>query len=389
MLVKPKRILVLTYFYYPDISACSFRMTALVDKLVRLYPDVLIDVLTTEPSRYASFKPMIDDVYESPNLCVHRVKVPMHNNGMRGEFISSVVFYRKALKFVKDKEYDVVVTTTAKLGTGVLGTFISRLKGAKSFIDIRDLFVCNVRDMFNPRLAKILTPPLKFAERYTLKHADIINVVSSGFKHFIPANIAESKIREYTNGIDAFIYSQQVKNENRLLKILYTGNVGRAQSLEKIIPKLATLLKGKAEFFIVGDGRKNAELFRLLDKYKIDNVTIHPPVPRCELNNYFAQADILFLHLDNCECLSHVIPSKLYEYAFTGLPIIAGANGFTRQFIEEKIDNAVVFEPNNHNDCVKQLAKLKLERVSRNAFINEFSRDKIMNKMANEIVGMI
>ena len=48
------RILFLSYYFRPDLSAGSFRSSALVQELVS-QPNSEVDVFTTKPNRYASF----------------------------------------------------------------------------------------------------------------------------------------------------------------------------------------------------------------------------------------------------------------------------------------------------------------------------------------------
>jgi len=50
------KILVLSFYFRPDLSAGSFRTTAVVDALKQKMPaDGQVDVLTTLPNRYSSF----------------------------------------------------------------------------------------------------------------------------------------------------------------------------------------------------------------------------------------------------------------------------------------------------------------------------------------------
>ena len=50
------RILVMSFYYHPDLSAGSFRTTAFVKALSRQLPEgSSIDVVTTLPNRYQTF----------------------------------------------------------------------------------------------------------------------------------------------------------------------------------------------------------------------------------------------------------------------------------------------------------------------------------------------
>ena len=51
------KILVLSFYFPPDLSAGSYRMSGLVDELLSTSKDIEIDVFTTTPNRYKSYKP--------------------------------------------------------------------------------------------------------------------------------------------------------------------------------------------------------------------------------------------------------------------------------------------------------------------------------------------
>ena len=51
-----KKLLILSLYFEPDLCAGSFRNSALVREVLKVFPDdTQIDVVTTMPSRYASY----------------------------------------------------------------------------------------------------------------------------------------------------------------------------------------------------------------------------------------------------------------------------------------------------------------------------------------------
>lgn len=386
------RILVLSYYFAPDLSACAFRSSALVEQLAKLYPDVQVDVITTYPSRYSSYKPKNEGAFHLPNVTITRISVPNLNTGFKGELVSVSYYYRKVLRLVRGEKYDVVYGTSAKLATAALARLVAKRMSAKAYLDIRDLFVDNIQDMFNPTVARILKPLFNRLEHYALNDVDKLNVVSAGFNSHVDRYVKPEQLTHYTNGVDDMFKlvnkHTDLESKKTPLKVLYAGNVGRAQSLEKIVPKLAKRLGSQVEITIIGDGRKNNRLIAKLQQLAISNVTIHPPVPREELMDFYQSADILFLHLDSCDCLTKVIPSKLFEYAATGLPMLCGVSGFTKEFIEQNIENAAVFMPNDVNDCILKMTSLSLDLHPRRLFCTDFARSSIMSAMAREIIDL-
>ena len=66
------KILILSYFFKPDLSAGSFRTTSLIDEIQRKHPDKHVDVITTVPNRYQAFKDK--SLYEEhiDNISIYR-----------------------------------------------------------------------------------------------------------------------------------------------------------------------------------------------------------------------------------------------------------------------------------------------------------------------------
>ena len=76
---------------------------------------------------------------------------------------------------------------------------------------------------------------------------------------------------------------------------------------------------------------------------QVDNVEICDPVNRDSLLIEYSNTDILFLCLNDKAAFLKVLPSKLFEYAATGKPILAGVSGYAAKFIDENIVGCEVF----------------------------------------------
>ena len=126
------KLLLLTFYYPPDLSAGSFRAAALTDALLRA--GAKVDVLTTRPHRYASYReaaePQAADLETSAALRITRLPVGFHRSGLMDQSLVFSGFAARALRAVRGKRYDVVVATTSRLFTGFLGGLIARRTAA-------------------------------------------------------------------------------------------------------------------------------------------------------------------------------------------------------------------------------------------------------------------
>ena len=224
-------------------------------------------------------------------------------------------------------------------------------------------------------------------------NANCVNVVSKGFpKYFEEKGIDTSKWLFYPNGIDDIFLHENISKINLYnpeITILYVGNIGHAQGLDKIVPQVAKKIGRNYRFIIIGDGSAREKLITSIEQNNIKNVTIIDPVDRQELLKFYRQSDILFLHLDDIPAFKRVLPSKLFEYAAMGKPIVAGIEGYSTEFTREHIPYSLIFKPGQVDQCVKCIIKstsIVIEKSDINYFINNFSRYKIMKSYAADLL---
>lgn len=383
------KLLVLSFYYAPDLCAGSFRTAALIEQL-KEQPNIEIEVITTMPNRYASFEAGAQKFEKSGNLTIRRIALPPHKSGMLDQIKSFASFYKQANKLINGKNYDLVFATSSRLFTAFLGARIAKLVKAPLYLDIRDIFVDTLKDVLNSKVAFLLKPILTLVENYTFSTAQHINLVSKGFESYFVDRFKNANYSWFTNGIDKEFLHTEAQAQSELsgsaaLTVLYAGNIGEGQGLNTIIPDLARLAGVRYQFKVIGDGGRKVSLVEATQG--ISNISFHPPVSREQLVKEYLNADILFLHLNDYPAFEKVLPSKIFEYAAVGKPILAGVSGYSAEFINMEVENAEVFYPSNHQQAAASLATLKLGQTNRDSFISKYTRTNIMMEMANSIIS--
>ncbi len=383
------KVLVLSFYYEPDLCAGSFRCTALIEQL-KQRDDVQIEVITTLPNRYASFAAQAPEHEFVDGVEIHRVALPSHKSGMFDQIKAFTTFYRKAFKIAKFKEYDVVFATSSRLFTAFLGARIANQKKLPLYLDIRDIFVDTIKDILPAKITWLAKPFFSIIEAYTFGRAQRINLVSQGFADYFTSRYPKAEYRWFTNGIDSEFLAvaptaptQPI--ESAKVTVLYAGNIGEGQGLHTIIPKLAASIGDNAHFRIIGDGGRKAILQQAING--LTNVELVPPVDRLSLISEYQNADILFLHLNDYPAFTKVLPSKIFEYAALGKPILAGVSGFAAQFLVNEVSNVAVFYPSDAQQALTGYKQLQLNTTPRPGFIAKFAREAIMQQMAEDIVS--
>ncbi|MCD6225322.1 MAG: glycosyltransferase family 4 protein [Deltaproteobacteria bacterium] len=385
------KILILTFYYKPDLCAGSFRSSAFINALRPLLKENdSVDVITTMPNRYKTFRREAASVEIDGNINIIRIQLPPHKSGFFDQARAFFTYFVRTLKYIKGRDYDVVFATSSRLFTAFLGAVISRMKSARLYLDIRDIFTDTMKSLLSPPISRAVLPILLLVERFTISTADKVNFVSEGFRGYFENIAPEKEFLFFTNGIDEEFVGISFEKEKSTEKkiITYAGNIGQGQGLEKIIPPIAKMTENENEFRIIGDGGMRSVLEENLKKQGVTNVVMYDPVGREDLIKFYRQSDYLFLHLNDCAAFEKVLPSKIFEYAATGKPIIAGVSGFAGKFIRENVENAAVFKPCDHEDFLSKFKLLNGERQYRNEFVRHNTSAFIMRQMARDFMGV-
>ncbi len=387
------RVLVLTFYYPPDLSACAFRMKAFVPALAaRLPADSTIDVLTTVPNRYHTFNVEVAEEERVGVVRVRRLQVPSHRSGLSDQARSFSVFARKVLSAIRSERYDLVFATSSRLMTAVLGRVVADRLHAPLYLDLRDIFVETMRDVLPSGLSWGVGPPLSLMERFTIRRADRVNLVSEGFADYFHTRYPRRDFSFIPNGIDPEFLAEgwavppPSEGHVQPRTVVYAGNMGEGQGLHTIVPPLAAALEGRARFRLIGDGGRRPALEGALQRAGVSNVELLPPMDRSELLAEYRRADVLFLHLNDYNAFRRVLPSKVFEYAATGRPIWAGVAGHAADFLGTRVPDAEVFSPCSVEAAVRSWDRLTFEVRPRTAFLQEFSREKTAAALAKDVM---
>jgi glycosyltransferase involved in cell wall biosynthesis len=391
------KILIISFYYPPDLSAGSFRSSGFVEALLKkIDRDSYVDVITTLPNRYNSYSIQSKEIEVQKNLYIKRIKLPKHKSGIIDQSIAFLFFARALLVHINYRKYDIVYASSARLMTAALGTYVASSRGIPLYLDIRDLIIDSIKDSMPGIRGSFLKPFFSLIEGWAINRADKVNLVSKGFSSYFYKYYPGQSYSFFTNGIDE-MFTTVASNENdnwkrstnKPITVLYTGNIGEGQGLHWILPDLAKQLEGHVIFKLIGDGGRKPQLEQRLIEVGCSNVELFPPVKRDKLIAEYQKADVLFLHLnDYYKSCKKVLPSKLFEYGAMGKPIWAGVSGYAAEFINAEIENSVVFHPCNVNSALNSFSELKFVTINRSDFIGKFSRTKIMGNMAGDFLNV-
>ena len=389
------RVLFLTYFYPPDLCAGAFRSEALLSAFGRCAKinSLEVDVLTTQPHRYSTYS---SDSAGSESFgfgVIKRFPNVHSSKGRAGDVRNFLKYASNVRHAVKKKKWDLVFATSSRLMTAALGAQCAKKLKAPLYLDIRDVFSDGWRDFVGAGPLSFTAWPMRWYEDSVFKAAKKINVVSPGFCQLLEKRGHAKPLSVFTNGIDDTFLQNNFKKtqQSSAFRIIYAGNIGQGQSLQAILPSVAKKLGSAFEFIIIGDGAEKHGLSNQVQKEHVDNISFLKPVKREQLIEIYKQADALFLHLNKSPIHEAVLPSKIFEYAATQKPIIAGVTGVAKNFLARNVKGVTIFDPCETQQCVEAvLACQRNQReFSREQFCEQFSREKIMDEMVQDILNIV
>lgn len=392
-----KNIVYLSYHFEPDLSAGSFRNSAVAKAFSKkLDGKAIIHLYCTQPNRYKNATEETQPFERIGNLHIHRIVVPQHGNGFLLQMWSFWHFQRKVKKEIKKLELDYVHASSSKLFTAYLAYRIAKLRKINYSIDLRDLFSENLSELIKwPVINQMTSWIVKtFFERPCLSNAHQIIINSEAFRDSIPARYT-GEVHFIPNGIDdEFLnWEQSIELPDHPKIICYAGNMGEGQGLHKIIPQLAEQLGQDYQFILIGDGSAKKKLLNEIKHRHLKNVKCLSPMKRKHVLEYYKNSHYLFLHLNDFKSFEKVLPSKVFEYGGGNIPIIAGVAGYAKKFIDMELrDSVFTFDPCDVDSVSTFLKSNTYQKSSRKEFIRKYTRKNLSllmsDLMANAVLSL-
>lgn len=417
--MKRKKLIFLSYFYPPDQSAGSTRSELLIRELLKDKRSIRVWVLCSYSFKFLKsnrniFKSKISKKISSNRLNILRIWIPYLGDNFFSKSISYTFYFFQVLILSILIRPNIVVATSAKLFTGFLGALISKFTNALFYLDLRDTFVDNYFYLFRFKKRIFFHFILTWVEKFTFTSCNSINLVSLGFKELL-SNIDQLTIKKnisitnFTNGIDPKlkiklqkINSNNLRSDN-IFRVFYIGNLGEGQNLLGLINELSKdkktirkLIDNNIIFEIYGSGIQLSDIKNLLslrntsEEININNVIKYSGLVKKEkIYSLYKKANCLMLQLSKTKSIECVIPSKIFEYSSTDLPILFGASGFTYNFIN-KIEGTIPFtqlDAKSFYRGIMRSKKIKISKKKRFAFINKYVTTSIYQKYAMHILS--
>ncbi len=251
-------------------------------------------------------------------------------------------FFHAMLKMQK---VDVLIASSPPFFPHISGAMISFLKDIPLILEVRDLWPDYLVGMGMLKKKSIITDCLFALERYLLKSADYVVVVTESFRSRIQKKgVPGDRIGLVPNGVNLDLYFHEdapapindITSKKEDFIVGYIGNFGAGQSLSHVVDAAAILQEKDAsiKFILIGDGPDKRNIVERCNKLNLENVSISPPISKENTRAFYNFCDVCLVPLAPVAIFQETIPSKMFEIMACETPVIASLEGEGKAIIK-------------------------------------------------------
>lgn len=375
------KILIWTQYFWPE----NFHINAVAYSLKA--QGVEVTVLTGKPN-YPEGK--IFDGYKATGIHseeyrgIEVIRIPLRQRGKNSgkelalNYLSFIVSgYLFAPYALRGRNFDVIfVYAPSPLLQALPAIYMSWIKHAKLIVWVQDIWP-DVLIATGFIKSPLILGIVELSVRYIYRLSDSILIQSEGFRASVERRVSKKKrIIFFPNTAEdtppkltkSTKITQLVEEISTYFSVVFSGNIGVAQSCETIVGA-ADLLKSfpGIKFYLVGNGSRSSFVSQCIVDCGLRNVTMTGSVAADDVDLLTEAASVLLLTLKDRPSLSATIPSKLQKYLSSGKPIIASCKGEAASIVI-KANAGLTCAPDDASslaDAVLKLFQMKPEDRSR------------------------
>jgi glycosyltransferase involved in cell wall biosynthesis len=259
-------------------------------------------------------------------------KYTQGNNFLRVLFWFQMLLKILLLPNKLKRKPDIIIYSSLSLPGVFASLLISKIYNVPHIFEVRDIW-----PMTLSKLKKL--PPyhpvvfiLSCFEWIGYKYSDaIVTSMPGGIDRVREVLSSDSKkVNWIPNGVTMARFTLQAdRTKNSIVKVVYLGTIGIANSLITLVKAAEALAEYKSVCFeIYGDGPERVFLQDYIDKNNLINIIFKGSVAQLEVPSILNCADILFHGSNDSELYKFGIsPNKLSEYMAAGRPILNSYSG--------------------------------------------------------------
>lgn len=295
-------------------------------------------------------------------------------------YIFGAIFIKN--KGIQNIKFDAVICyATSPIYQAIPAIIFSKKYKIPLFLWVQDLWPEVLKDL-NILKNKYLLNFLKKTVIFLYKKSDFLLAQSEEMKTILEQVHTNTFLAYNPSNINKFKKLNFSKNKKK--KIVFAGNVGKAQELEKLIYFGRSVKKKKLNiiFEIIGEGSNKTKLIKLVNNENLEKIIyFKKKMSLKKLEKYLINADGFLVALGHGSALSVTLPAKFQTYLSYGKPIFS----FSKNVIENIITKnkiGFILKKNTFKQVIynftkmSRVEKLNLYNNCKYLFIKNFELKK-------------
>ncbi|WP_334111919.1 glycosyltransferase family 4 protein [Paucihalobacter sp.] len=330
-----KPVLIITHYYPPETGAAANRICHLAEGLaLNGFKVSLATPLPNYPTGkiFKAYKTKNKKKQVENGVEVNRLWIYPSNSKNKFVRLFSMLSYSISLIwfFISNKIPKTVIVQSPPLLVAFTSMFFLRRKKRELILNVSDLWPLaglELRAMKKGLSFDILEK----IERFNYRKADLILGQSNEIIQHVKSIVPQQTCFLYRNFPDFILppLPEEPIKINRKIKLVYAGLLGVAQGILKLCEYIDT---SNIEFHIYGSGQEKDSITAYLKHTTKQNIYYHGQLSRNELHHELLKYDLTIVPLLNR--IYGSVPSKIFEYAKLGLPILYFGGGEGEEIIK-------------------------------------------------------
>lgn len=343
-----KDITIITNYFPPEMGAASNRIFELARSLEDL--GHRITVVTPLPNYpegkiFEGFKGKLVSKTKMDGISVNRLWLWPSKSKKKIWRMLSIASYCFSLSvfFLFRKLSKTVIIQSPPLFVSFTSILWLRSKNRKLILNVSDLWPLAAIELSAIKSKKGLQL-LEKMEAFIYKNADVILGQSEEILKHVSLVAPKKQLLLYRNFPNITVEPKAYKFHEEKKTMVYAGLLGVAQGIFSLCQKLDYQ---HLEFHVYGSGPEEDLIKKLIKSKPELAIKFHGILPREELHRVITKFDFAIVPLKNR--IYGSVPSKIFEYAHLGLPMIYFAGG-EGGYIVREYNLGWVVEPANYSE---------------------------------------
>lgn len=334
------KVLVVSYYYEPELGAAPSRMTNLVKGLKASGMEV--DVLTSFPNypkgrifdgyrRRFSIKETVDGV----NVYRYWTYATVSRNPIKRVLAMTsyaVSMWAFAFKRKLIKGYDRVIVQSPPIMVSASAVLLfKKLFGKNTILNVSDLWPGSAVELGFVRKGSLYFKVLSSLERFIYRNANSVMGQSQEIVEHVCDMFPDKRTFLYRNLQPLDGTPLPVRKRNERLKIVYAGLFGVAQDMLSLLKSVDFKALG-VEMHLYGGGNQMDDVLAYVNEGD-KNIWYHGYVSKQEMNEELKKYDLSVIPL--AAPIYGAVPSKIFDLLPAGIPILFSGEGEGARIVEQ------------------------------------------------------